>query len=99
MGKKKTRQEKKISDLHRQLALSHATPKEKTSSDATTRKQIYTLPQQATFYKSTPQPHEYAYVTHDVLKTAFLTSIIVASQLILYFLLHMHVIKLPGLGY
>lgn len=97
MGKKKTRQEKKIADLHRRLTLGQPTV-EKDAAEKP-KHTTYTFTKPTTFHKSPPALHEYAYVTHDLLKTTYLTSGIVAAQLLLYFLLRMHVVKIPGMGW
>ena len=98
MGKKKTRQEKKIAELQKRLTLQQ-TVSHHTSTSSVVKKATYTFAQPTTFHKSTPQIYEYAYVTHDIIKTMVLTFSIIAFQVILFFLLRIHVLKLPGLSY
>ena len=95
--KKKTRKQKVLSDL-RHL---HITPKsgdsseenvpdvvEKDASDTIFRYSVHTAPAVAASpQKATGTKTEYHYITQDLRKTAFLTTAILASQIILYFVL------------
>ena len=86
--RKKTRQQKMIADIRHQvysLEGSSSISVEKTPP-------IPSIPQivQATSYN---------YLKHDLIKTAFLTGIILAVQSILFFLLKNHILTIPKVSY
>lgn len=101
MGKHKTRQGKKLADLKRVLAKHQEKAPEapKISKEKQQEKPTYSFTPATTFIKSTQQPGMYAYVTHDLIKTTILSFSIIAFQFLLFFLLRMHVVKIPGIGY
>ena len=96
---KKTRQEKMIADLHRKLhqqqsITSVSTPEQKTQY-------TYTI-------KHTQAPMGVSTVTtitnlslikHDLIKTTIVTGAIISLQLLLFFLLKAHIIKIPMISY
>lgn len=41
----------------------------------------------------------YDYVKKDVQKTLFVSSVLILSQMLLFFLLQQHIVKIPGLYY
>jgi hypothetical protein len=102
--KKKTRQQKIIADLKRQVLQenlsSHNNQVEKLDA-------IKISPSKITPKKDieidAPQKKEnvvnYAYLTHDLKKTAMLSSSIIALQIMLFLALTHKILVLPGLSY
>jgi hypothetical protein len=80
--KRKTRQEKVISDLHRQLAV-QATPQIATPIHPYSLRQVG----QPVHASTSPKPETHAYVLSDLRKTLLLTAIAIASQFVLYVVL------------
>lgn len=91
--KKKTRQQKIIADLRRQVTLSK--PQE---SKPETKPKNFSNPALIT-YAPKIRAVTYPYLKKDLQKTAILTSSVIALQMILYFLLKSHILVLPRLGY
>jgi hypothetical protein len=103
--KKKTKEQKIIADLRRQLLKDNLSSQkvQETKQDtpqANSAKEI-------TFKKDfvsdvAPKKNNivnYSYLMHDLRKTAVLTSSIVALQIVLFFLLTHKILILPGLSY
>ena len=81
--KRKTRQEKIIADLRRQLNTQETQAKEKTVSTG-----LYSLPQTKSFQQVTnkkPIANNYTYVISDLRKTVLFTIIALAAQIAIYF--------------
>jgi hypothetical protein len=49
--------------------------------------------------KISARSDEYQYVYHDLLKTIFISSILIALQFVLLFMLKQHILKIPGVSY
>ena len=93
--KKKTRQQKIIADLRRQVTTTHTdfssneghqptvlyTPTQKSIYTMNTNKQAYTI--------------SYSDISHDLSKTSLLTFAIIAFDMVLFFLLKNHFIRIP----
>ncbi|MBI2074327.1 MAG: hypothetical protein HYT83_00645 [Candidatus Levybacteria bacterium] len=107
--RKKTRQQKIIADLRRKL---QSTSHPSSTSQAIDNKSIVqnTLPNQekqtnTNKFISTYITNKvvsagvYSYLPYDLQKTFFLTTSIVAVELLLFFLLRNHVIVLPNLNF
>jgi len=106
MAKRKTRQQKIIADLRRQLSTTKIEP---------VRTQILTRDKLAT--EETPQEKKVntvinnivkdtkhlaytnPYLAKDLRKTAILTTGIILAQLLLFFLFRQHILILPGISY
>jgi hypothetical protein len=80
------------------------TRKEKIIADY--RHQVYVLKNKDTSFDSpaltvTVNENSYtnAYVMKDILRTGILTTIIIAAQVIFFFLLKRHIISIPSLNY
>ncbi len=98
--KKKTKQQKIVADLRRQLLKKNLSNKNETpvvKSVRDDKKPLIEEPQIKVVKKETN--FNYSYLTHDLKKTAVLTSSIVALQIILYFALTNKILILPGLSY
>jgi hypothetical protein len=103
--KKKTRQQKIIADLRRQLL------KEDLSSQKSQKVKFNTpqvnipqeIPQKKEFPIETAVKKEngasYNYLIHDLRKTAMLTASVIALQIILFLVLTNKILVLPGLSY
>jgi hypothetical protein len=91
--KQKTRKEKIITDLRRQLyGLEN-----KASRNTTDRYQVpVSLP---TALSSSKQVLSYPYLLSDILKTGVVTASIVAFLIILFLILKKHIVVLPGFNY
>lgn len=90
--RKKTRQQKIITDLRRKLILDTRYPQ--SPLVFAKPKEIKNNYQDA-LPTSTALLQNYPYIKRDLLKTAFLTGSIVVLELLLSFLLKTHLIKLP----
>lgn len=91
MSKRKTRQQKIIADLHRKLqtqivGVSTYTYKNTMQTVATVRP----IDSNTTNILS---------IKHDLTKTTIITMTIIASQLLLFYLLKTHLIRLPMVSY
>ena len=99
MAKRKTRQQKIIADLRRQLIKTSVPIKVESTMEkkespmpiATPREHIQVSQQRLTYTNP--------YLAKDLRKTAFLTSCIVVAQLFLFILLRQHILLLPGISY
>ena len=96
---KKTRQKKMIADLHRKLhqqqsISSVSTPEQKTHYTYT-MKHI----QAPTAIHTTTTITNLSFIKHDLIKTAFVTGAIISLQILLFFLLKAHIIKIPMISY
>ncbi len=104
--KKKTRQQKIIADLRRQLYTSQAkdVPLE-IKTENNTQSLSITLPKMpkinttANRETSPAFTNTYPYLAKDLRKTAIVTTAILAAQLLLFFTLVNHIIVFPGLTY
>ena len=85
---RKTRRQKIIADLHRQLysLKSQKVPSFGEKSTAS----ISTL---------LVEPQKYNYLIADISKTGIVTGAILIAQLIFFFLLKNHLLVIPGIGY
>ena len=90
-NKRKTRKEKVIADLRRQLYSF------KGQDVVSSEPKVPLLPK--TWHAPPTLVNTYPYLTSDVLKTGILTMLILACQIILFLILKNHVIKLPGVVY
>lgn len=104
-SKKKTRKQKVIADLHRQLyslksqAFINSQPlQEEKSTDSpkieTVSPVVLNKPLQSNLTTTI-----FPYLRKDMSKTGILTMSILALQFILFFLLKSHILKLPGIVY
>jgi len=99
MAKRKTRQQKIIADLRRQLTKTVEPINLDTVVEKKTPiKQGITLPERS---QTSPQRLTYTnpYLINDLRKTAILTSCIIVAQFFLFFLLRQHILILPGISY
>jgi hypothetical protein len=106
MAKRKTRQQKIIADLRRQLSTTKTEPikiEELPKSKLTTavipqEKKINSVINNAindTKHLAYTNP----YLSKDLRKTAILTTGIVLGQVVLFFLFRQHILILPGISY
>ncbi|HSX40728.1 MAG TPA: hypothetical protein VLF68_03880 [Candidatus Saccharimonadales bacterium] len=103
--KKKTRLEKRLADLRRQVQLSqNAVVSAAPSSPAEiAQPKIQTeivLPKISIPF--TPSQSSYTHLAllkHDIRKTTLLTLSLIALQIALFFMLRFHIVKVPGLLY
>ena len=98
--KKKTKQQKVVADLRRQLLKRNLSNQSEPPVVKTVeiKKPLEKEPQ----IKVTEKKEEdlnYNYLAHDLKKTAILTSSVIALQIILYFALTNKILILPGLSY
>lgn len=109
---KKTRQEKIIADLRRKIAYQNPTQKTKSLEKPQENKSIsenkpitthflYQTKLSGTNIKSQKitNSNKYPYLKHDLLKTGFLTTSFLIIELLLFFVLKNHFVKLPMLSY
>jgi hypothetical protein len=102
MAKRKTRQQKIIADLHRQLSLTKDSPMEKQLPKAKEEIKVKPVLQfQPKTIETTTKHLAYTnlYLGKDLQKTAFLTAGIVLAQIALFFLFKQHILILPGISY
>ena len=102
--KKKTRQQKIIADLRRQLLKKNLSSQKSQIAkfdrpQVDTPQEILTKKEPATEPKSKDSAMNYNYLIHDLKKTALLTTSIVALQIILFLVLTNKILILPGLSY
>jgi hypothetical protein len=99
MAKRKTRQQKIIADLRRQLSSSEIEQiKIKEPQEKPTTK--YSYEEKKVEIKATQHlMYTNPYLSKDLIKTAFLTTGIVLGQLILFYLFRQHILILPGISY
>ena len=99
MAKRKTRQQKIIADLRRQLSKTS----EPVRTETIVEKKVSFEPKvaQIEHARVSPQRLTYTnpYLAKDLRKTAILTACIVVSQLFLFILLRQHLLILPGISY
>lgn len=86
---RKTRKQKIIADYRRSL---YSLENKNTSFNIP----VQTLPVNAVNKKDS---YSYTHVVNDIFKTSILTICIIAAQIILFFLLKNHVLKIPGIIY
>lgn len=104
MAKRKTRQQKIIADLRRQLST--------TKIEKTEPIKLEVAPENKIKIESAPQEKKVdttlntkhlvytnPYLTKDLRKTGLLTAGIILAQLFLFFLFRQHVLILPGISY
>jgi len=99
--KKKTKQQKIVADLRRQLLKKNLSTQVETPVVKTVvseKKPLIKEPQIKAADKK-ESDFNYSYLTHDLKKTAILTSSVIALQIILYFALTNKILILPGLSY
>ena len=102
--KKKTKQQKIIADVRRQLFkknLSNHKIEEKNPTVEKITPQINTQKKDLTTAPSQEKNdiNNYAYLMHDLRKTATLTGSIITLQILLYLSLTHKILVLPGLSY
>ena len=105
--KRKTRKQKALADLHRKLQSLKAQNLVVSDAEKNTKPQkpsqinVTNLPinQPVNIPASRPMVNIYPFLLKDISKTGILTAVILASQLILFFLLKNHLFKLPGIIY
>ncbi|OGH37512.1 MAG: hypothetical protein A3B44_02875 [Candidatus Levybacteria bacterium RIFCSPLOWO2_01_FULL_38_21] len=89
---RKTRKQKIIADLHRQLyTLKSREASSLKSEEAPKRQEIPSI--------SSADTKVYSYLIKDISKTAVVTTAIIIGQFIFFFLLKNHLVKIPGLNY
>jgi hypothetical protein len=98
MARRKTRQQKIIADLRRQLPRTEAEPikqefKPETASTISLEKV------EKPKIMATKSTYTNPYLGKDLRKTAILTGCIGLGQIVLFFLLKQHLLVLPGLSY
>lgn len=93
MARRKTRQQKIIADLRRQLSTTKTEPirTKEVSENKVTIKSVPQVPQHLTYTNP--------YLAKDLKKTAILTAGIILGQLFLFFLFRQHILILPGISY
>lgn len=95
--KRKTREQKKLADLR------HSFTHSLVEKPATFEAKIQLQPKDIVSSVQKSQPtkivNAYPYLMKDLSKTATLTLSIIAVQIILFFLLTHHILKIPGLSY
>ena len=97
MGKhKKTLEQKKISDLRRNLYTFNTSQSVLNQTVNRLDSKTSPLPVKSTTSFSINQ---YPYLISDISKTGILTGIIILAQIILYFLLKNHILVLPMVKY
>ncbi len=103
--KKKTRQQKIVADLKRQLlkkTLSSHTETSVEKPKASEKKEFKEKEEEEQVIKTTNKKEDglnYDYLIHDLKKTAILTSSVIALQIILFLVLTNKILILPGLSY
>lgn len=95
-NKRKTREQKKLADLrhnftHHQVSKEISVTKIKLSTKEIIR------PLEKT--KNSNSTNLYPYLIKDLSKTGLLTTTILTIQIVLFFLLKNHTLKIPGLNY
>lgn len=105
---KKTKQQKIIADLRRQLQYESQTTSSKklpTEQSISIQPKTINLPKEFSFKKPSENlqnkivNNNYPYLKHDLFKTAVLTGSIIFAQLFLFFVLKNHIIVLPMVKY
>jgi len=94
--KRKTREQKQLADLRhtfRHILVSQVPPAEKLQTQSKAGISLSYRPNSQTTIAT------YPYLKKDLSKTAILTLIILASQIILFTLFKNHVLTIPGIGY
>ena len=85
--RKKTLEQKKLADMHRQVySLNNYSP------TPSVKKAVPNI-QQA------PQLTTISYLKHDIIKTSILTASILASQVLLFILLKNNIVRVPFVSY
>ena len=94
--RRKTREQKKIADLRH--SFTHSLVK---SNDSEAKIVLQNKKNIIPLIKSQPLAYinEYPYLIKDLSKTGLVTSLILGFQVILFFLLKNHTLKIPGLIY
>lgn len=94
MGKRKTREQKKIAQLrHKLSSQTHLAVVPETETEKTQKKQFYKLPEHAK--RTSETTSSYIFLQKDLSKTFFLSLAILIFQFLLLFLLKTHVMRLP----
>jgi hypothetical protein len=105
MAKRKTRQQKIIADLKRQLSESRPQPlkAEKAPEKVEVTKAKYQFnekkEEKTSYDNSNHLMYTNPYLGKDLRKTAILTTGIVIAQILLFFLLKQQILILPGISY
>ncbi len=102
-AKRKTRKQKIIADLHRQLY----SFKSQNVVNLQEEKKVVETPSKPkpiseSVLTKTPQTITtavYPFLIQDISKTGILTGVILIIQLVIFFLLKNHILKLPGIAY
>ena len=97
---RKTREQKKLADLRHNFT--HSLVKNtysKPNSEAKTTLDVKENPITLLKTQSIISLNEYPYLMKDLSKTGILTALILGLQIILFFLLKNHTLKIPGLIY
>lgn len=97
---KKTKEQKIISSLHRQLEIhtQQAAPSSRHIVSASSTYSYKAKPSHGQKTVSLPAS-DLAHVRYDLIKTTLLTSSIVAALLVLYYVLKTHLIAIPLISY
>lgn len=99
MGKKKkTREQKIIADLRHQLAQTAPSYTLSKIEEHHQEKHVYS-PLQSSQTAVKVSSASYAYLSHDLIKTGILTASLMGIQLVLFFLLKNHIVRIPMLSY
>lgn len=103
---KKTRKEKIIADYRHNVYTLKNKSSTSFSRDDTSNHEVFEKVLDKNLTISAPtvasvtvNTNSYSYVINDVVKTGALTSFIIAGELILFFLLKNHILKIPGIVY
>ncbi len=97
---RKTREQKKLADLRHNFT--HSLVKNtylKASSKAKITLETKENPKISSNIQSATLSNEYPYLIKDLSKTGVLTALILGFQIILFFLIKNHALKIPGLIY
>lgn len=89
---KRTREQKKIADLRRQIYYS-------LGKDHVSTFEINHPKEKENKFRSSVLINAYPFLARDILKIGILTATILTLQVILFFLLKKHIITLPNISY
>jgi|GEM_PF-2380313 len=100
--RKKTRQQKIISDLRRKTQPQSSHPEKPEQSKPTLPSysfQVSSMNSSESVSKNDITATSYPFLIHDLKRTGILTFIFIAAELLLFFLLKQHIVKLPMISY
>lgn len=94
MSKHRTKQQKIIADLHRKLSLQNAT-----ATPSVTLTDLPSVSVKKTHTRPYGPTMTITHIATDLRKTLILTTLIIAFQFLLYFLLRNHIVSIPMVRY